>query len=132
VDHSDVDQRFAVVGVTFVVFAEPSPTGDPTESAFDDPAFGEYDEVAQTNGAENRLQNPTAGLERPVGQAAAAIRRVGEDDLQAPELIVQFRQQPGSSILILNRGRMHHDGQHQSSVSTAKCRLRPSSFFPAS
>lgn len=130
VDHSDVDQRFAVVGVAFVVFAEASPAGDPTESTFDDPAFGKHNKVAETNGTEIRLQNPTAGLARPVGQAAAAIRGVGEDHLQASELVVQFCQQPGCSVLILNRGRMHHDGQHQSQRIDGQMSFAAEQLFP--
>ena len=46
-DHSNVNQRLSVFGVSFVISGEASPAGDPTEGAFDDPAFGEYDEMPQ-------------------------------------------------------------------------------------
>ena len=69
--------------------------------------------MAEAHRTEDGLQNPAARLARPRGQAAAAIRRVGEDHLQASEVFVQFGQQPACPVLILNRGRMHHEAQHQ-------------------
>ena len=133
IDHAEMDDGFARFGRAFVVFAVSPIAGQPSERAFDDPAFGQDDKSFHRDGSQHRLQHPAEGLADPLGQTIAAIRRVRKEHLQPAESGLQPDQGQPGSIVILPVGPVNDHGEHQSQgIDHHKCRLRPVIFFPAS
>jgi len=90
-----------------------SATTDPSESSFDDPAFGQDDEAFGFYWPQYRLENPAERFFDPGWQAVAAVGRIGEHDSQPSEL-PEFHQHEAGSVVILPVGSMHDDGQDHS------------------
>ena len=59
-DHGDVNEGFAGLGMELIVFAEPAVVVDPGDGAFDDPAAGQQDETLGGVRAFDDLQDPAA------------------------------------------------------------------------
>lgn len=79
-------------------------THQPGEGPFDDLPLGKHDEPLGLRRAEHHLQQPAKGLGDPLGQAAAAISRVGEHPLQPLEPLLERQQREARPVLILPAG----------------------------
>ncbi len=78
------------------------------------------------------VQGPTKRRLDPSGQAVSTVGRIGEDHLQASELVLELDQDQTRSLTVLAGSNVHDDRQNQPSVSTAIWRFRPESFLWAS
>lgn len=97
--------------MTLEVLGEAAATADPSESALDDPSFGENDEAMQLLTLDD-LQRPAPGLGDDRGHLRALIAGIGEDPFDEGEQAARasIEDQP-SAIAILQVGRV--DGHVQ-------------------
>lgn len=93
----------------FVVLGEPSGPMEPSEVAFDDPAFGQHMK-ALLIAAFDDLDGVAEHLFGPVDQCAG-VAAIGENPGDALEPAEQPHQHGTRPDPVLDAGRMDHDGQ---------------------
>ena len=113
-----------------LVVADAAPVlHDPSGCALDDPAAGQGFERVQVIGAFDDLQGAVQRAGGP-GDQLAGVAAVGPDQGDGAEPGGQAPQQRAGAAAVLDRGG-DHDAKIRPITSTARCRLRPSIFFPA-
>ena len=112
-DHGEAYEGGDGSGVALEVARQATVSSDPSESALDDPAFGESDEVVQLVALDD-FQRPGPGLCQGRGQLRALIASIGEDALDEWEEAARasIEDQP-RAIAILHIGRVNDDVQQE-------------------
>ena len=97
--------------------------GEPAESPFDDPAFGQDFESVQFCAFDHFQAQAAARQEflEPLSERTASITAIDSDQSQAAEGMGEFLQHQPCSVAILNVGGMNHDGQDQPRACPPGC-----------
>ncbi len=111
IDHCNENHTFTAARQFLVIFGEPAILAEPTECAFDDPAFGQHHEFSNRL-LMNNLNDAAVPAARPVHELAR-IAAVRPDDFQSPPLPTQLLDQKLPAIAILDVGCMHHQNDDQ-------------------
>src|SRR5215218_7899936 len=128
-DHRHVDHRLGRGGEVLVVLAQPAVVRQPGEGALHDPAPGQHLEALDVVVALDDLEQPAAVLPDP-GHQLAPIAAVGPQQPQpgaASAASTSLAPARSCSAALWTT-----TASSSPSVSTARCRLRPLTFFPAS
>ena len=96
------------------VFGQASVASEPSESAFDHPAFGLRLECPDPFGSGDDLDRPAAERRHRVAKLVAAVDAVGEDMLQRREGLSQCGKQRHGAVIVLDIGRVHQKGRAES------------------
>lgn len=110
--HRQVDHGFAALGERLVILAQAAVSSEPREGSFDNPSLGHDYKPRHVVAAPDDLQDPAAQLSRPLDQLAR-IAAVGPDQLQPAEAPLEQGQHQLGPVAVLDVGRMHHHGKHQ-------------------
>ena len=92
-------------------------TADPSQRAFDDPAFCLNDEALIRFAPCDDLDTPGAGATRCAGNALAAIARIAKDDFDERKSGARaLGQDMSGTVAVLDIGRMHGDSEQKAHV----------------
>ncbi len=111
-DHGEAHECRDGSGIAFEITGQAAIVADPGQGSFDDPAFGQDDEVMRI-GTFDDLEHPAAGIgDRPSG-LWPLIAGIGEDALDEGEGAARLAQNLAHAVAVLNVGRMHDNAQQQ-------------------
>ena len=130
-DHSEADECSGSAGITFEVASETSIPADQGEGPFDNPPLRQ-DLKASCSRSLGDLQFLYADARNHASHLLTLIASVVEDALDEGKPPADPTQQVEDAIAILNISGVNENVQQETSVSTKKCRLRPSIFLPVS
>ena len=86
---------------------------DPGQGSFDDPAFGQDDEIMRV-GTLDDLEHPAACIGDRLCGLRSLIAGIGEDALDEGEGAARLSQNLTHAVAVLNVGRMHDNAQQES------------------
>ena len=105
-------ERFAIEALP--ILSEPAAAIEPSDGAFDDPAFGNDLEADCGIGPLDDFNfERRADFQYGVGEPRSLIAAVGEQLLQEREHAEQGREDEDTAVAILDVGRMHDGVQQQ-------------------
>jgi len=111
-NHCQINNVFAAVGQSLVVFTEPSVPVQPGEGSFHNPPLGQNCESRHVVTAFDDLQHPPAQVSRPFNQLPG-VTSVGPDQFQSRETSPQLFEYQLGSIPILHIGGVNHHRKDQ-------------------
>ena len=112
-DHGEADEGGDAASVAFEVARQASIATDPCQSSFDDPAFGQDDEVVSFS-ALNDLEHPAARVSGRLCGLRSLISGVGEDALdEREETTGALVEDQSRAVAILHGSRMDDDVQQE-------------------
>src|SRR5712672_872422 len=111
-DHGEAHESRGGSGATLEVACQAAIAADPGQGSFDDPAFGEDDEVMSIAALDD-LDHPAAGIGDRLCDLRSLIAGIGEDALDEGEGAACIAQNIAHAVTILNVGRMDDDAQEK-------------------
>jgi len=111
-DHGQAHESRGGSGVTLEVACQAAIAADPGQGSFDDPAFGEDDEVMSI-AAFDDLDYPAAGIGDRLCGLRSLIAGIGEDALDEGEGAACIAENIAHAVTILNVSRMNDDAQQE-------------------
>lgn len=127
-DHGEADEGSGGGGVAFEVAREASVPADPGQGSFDDPSFGQDDELVHL-AAFDDLDGPAAGARHDRRHLRSLVAGIGEDALDERKQRPRPRQHPMRAIPVLNVGRMDEDAQQEAERVDQDVTLAPEDFL---
>ena len=112
-NHGDVNPSLTGGGQSFIVFAQPSTSAQPSQGSFYYPAARQHLEAMTFWGTLDDLQQPVPNRVSPTHQLPG-IGTVGPNQLEARKATQELAEHQLGAIPILNIGGMDHHGQEQS------------------
>ncbi len=112
----------------FIVTHQAAVSADPTEGAFDDPAFGENHEAVLVRAFDD-LQRPRPGPRDQIGHPRPCITTVSNDALNKGEAPAGLTQQRFPAIAILNVGGVDVHVQQKAERIDEDVTLAPEDFL---
>lgn len=111
-DHGEAHEGGDGAGVALEVACQAAVAADPGEGSFDDPAFGEDDELVSI-GALDDLEHPASGRGDGSCGFRPLIAGIAEEARDEREGAACPAQEVAHAIAILNAGRLDHDAQQE-------------------
>lgn len=112
-DHGEADEGGDGVSVALEVARQTSIAADPGEGSFDDPAFGQNDELVQFTALDD-LDDPASRFGSGMCHARPLITGIGEDPFdEREEAAGASIEDQSRAIAVLNVGGMHGDAQQE-------------------
>ncbi len=111
-DHGEAHEGGDGSGMTFEITCQAAIATDPGQGSFDDPAFGQDDEVVSIAALDD-LEHPAAGIGDRLCGLRSLIAGIGEDALDEGEGAARLPQNLTHAVAILNVGGMHDNAQQE-------------------
>jgi hypothetical protein len=111
-DHGEADECGDGSGIALEITCQAAIMADPGQSSFDDPAFGQDDEVMRV-GTLDDLEHPAACIGDRLCGLRSLIAGIGEDALDEGKATARLSQNLTQAVAILNVGRMHDNAQEE-------------------
>src|SRR6202051_3880248 len=130
-DAGDEEPSLGAGDGSLEVLGETALTPEPSEGAFDDPAFALRLEGTNLLGSSDDFNHPSAERGDRIAQLVAAVDAVGKDVLQLREALPQSGEQRHCAVIVLNIGSMDHDGEQKALGVGDNVAFAPSDPFGA-
>ena len=127
-DHGEAQEGSDGAGVALEVARQAAIATDPGEGSFDDPAFGQDDEVMSI-GALDDLEQPAAGVGHGLGGLRPLIAGIGEDALDEGKRTARLLKDLADAIAVLHIGWVNDDAQEEAERVDEDVALTPRDFL---